>query len=90
MQAAAQKALADRIEYLNKNAPATRGKEAEAGAVVAVNVKTGGVIAMASYPDYSLDEYYDTYSELVQQSPSPLLNRAAQGLRRCARSHQCH
>lgn len=80
VQAAAQKALADRIEYLNKNAPATRGKEAEAGAVVAVNVKTGGVIAMASYPDYSLDEYYDTYSDLVQQSPSPLLNRAAQGL----------
>ena len=80
VQAAAQKALVDRIEYLNKNAPATRGKEAEAGAVVAVNVKTGGVIAMASYPDYSLDEYYDTYSELVQQSPSPLLNRATQGL----------
>ena len=80
VQAAAQKALADRIEYLNKNAPATRGKEAEAGAVVAVNVKTGGVIAMASYPDYSLDEYYDAYSELVQQSPSPLLNRATQGL----------
>ena len=35
---------------------------------------------MASYPDYSLDEYYETYSELVQQSPSPLLNRATQGL----------
>ena len=80
VQAAAQKALAERIEYLNKNAPASRGKEAEAGAVVAVNVKTGGVIAMASYPDYSLDEYYDTYSKLVQQNPSPLLNRASQGL----------
>ena len=80
VQAAAQQALADRIEYLNNNAPATRGKEAEAGAVVAVDVKTGGVIAMASYPDYSLDEYYETYSELVQQSPSPLLNRATQGL----------
>lgn len=80
VQAAAQQALADRIDYLNKNAPATRGKEAEAGAVVALNVKTGGVIAMASYPDYSLDEYYQSYSGLVQQSPSPLLNRATQGL----------
>ena len=80
VQAAAQQALADRIAYLNNNAPATRGKEAEAGAVVAVDVKTGGVIAMASYPDYSLDEYYETYSELVQLSPSPLLNRATQGL----------
>ena len=66
-----KKALADRISYLNNNAPATRGKEAEAGAVVAIDVKTGGVIAMASYPDYSLDEYYQTYSEMVRQSPSP-------------------
>lgn len=65
---------------MNNNAPATRGKEAEAGAVVAIDVKTGGVIAMASYPDYSLEEYYQTYSEMVQQSPSPLLNRATQGL----------
>ena len=80
VQAAAQQALADRIQYLNQNAPAGRGKEAEAGAVVAVDVKTGGVIAMASYPTFDLGEYYQNYSQMVQQSPSPLLNRAAQGL----------
>ena len=80
VQAAAQQALADRIQYLNQNAPAGRGKEAEAGAVVAVDVKTGGVIAMASYPTFDLSEYYQNYSQMVQQSPSPLLNRAAQGL----------
>lgn len=80
VQAAAQQALADRIQYLNQNAPAGRGKEAEAGAVVAVDVKTGGVIAMASYPTYDLGEYYQNYSQMVQQSPSPLLNRATQGL----------
>ena len=80
VQAAAQQALADRIQYLNQNAPAGRGKEAEAGAVVAVDVKTGGVIAMASYPTFDLSEYYQNYSQMVQQSPSPLLNRAIQGL----------
>ena len=80
VQAAAQQALADRIQYLNQNAPAGRGKEAEAGAVVAVDIKTGGVIAMASYPTFDLSEYYQNYSQMVQQSPSPLLNRAAQGL----------
>ena len=80
VQAAAQQALADRIQYLNRNAPAGRGKEAEAGAVVAVDVKTGGVIAMASYPTFDLSEYYQNYSQMVQQSPSPLLNRATQGL----------
>lgn len=80
VQAAAQQTLADRIQYLNRNAPAGRGKEAEAGAVVAVDVKTGGVIAMASYPTFDLGEYYQNYSQMVQQSPSPLLNRATQGL----------
>lgn len=80
LQAAAQKALEDRIRYLNQNAPATRGKEAEAGAAVALNVKTGAVLAMASYPDYDLNDYYNNYSAMLSQTPSPLINRATQGL----------
>ena len=72
VQAAAQKGLADRISYLNKNAPATRGKEAEAGAVVAIDVKPGGVIARASYPAYSLTDDSTGSSELEQLSSGRL------------------
>lgn len=79
VQAAAKKALEERIATLNTRAPGY-GREANAGAVVAIDVKTGGVIAMVSYPDYDLSTYYDQYSELLNMQPSPLLNRAAQGL----------
>lgn len=79
VQRVAQTALADRIALLNTRAPGL-GREADAGAVVAINVKTGGVIAMATYPNYDLSQYYDTYDELVTQNPSPLINRATQGL----------
>lgn len=79
VQRAAQTALENRIKELNTRAPGM-GREANAGAVVAIDVKTGGVIAMASYPTYDLSQYYDLYSDLVQQNPSPLLNRATQGL----------
>lgn len=79
VQRAAQDALEARIKELNTRAPGL-GREANAGAVVAIDIKTGGVIAMASYPNYDLSEYYQNYNELVQQNPSPLLNRATLGL----------
>lgn len=80
VQAAAQKAVADRIAFLNKNAPVMKGREAEAGAAVAIQVKTGAVLALASYPDFDLSQYYSLYNELSAQKPSPLFNRATQGL----------
>ena len=43
-------------------------------------VDAGGIIAMASYPTYDLTQYYDIYNDLLNQTPSPLLNRATQGL----------
>jgi peptidoglycan glycosyltransferase len=54
------------------------------GGVVAMNYKTGAILAMASYPSYnpnqlaSLDttEVNNYDSQLLHQSPSPLLNNA--------------
>lgn len=52
------------------------------GAAVALNPNTGEVLAMASYPTYSLENYYDT--EVAQaraaDPQSPELNRATSGL----------
>lgn len=52
------------------------------GAAVALNPNTGEVLAMASYPTYSLEEYYD--SDVAQaratDPKSPELNRATSGL----------
>lgn len=52
------------------------------GAAVALDPNTGEVLAMASYPTYSLENYYDT--EVAQaraaDPQSPELNRATSGL----------
>ncbi|NTW71888.1 MAG: hypothetical protein HGA49_06565 [Eubacteriaceae bacterium] len=49
LQQTAEKALADQINQIRSNG---RAPNASSGAVVAMNAKTGAILAMASYPDY--------------------------------------
>lgn len=46
------------------------------GSAVVIDVKTGGVLASATYPSYNLATYYDDYSALAADKSSPLWNRA--------------
>lgn len=71
LQKVTQDALAEKIESLN-----TANKSG--GAAVVMNCKTGEVLAMATYPSYDLNTYYDDYNELVKDGNSPLFNRAIQ------------
>ncbi len=51
------------------------------GAIVAVDVRTGEPLCVASYPTYNLDTFLDDYADLVSDEENrPLLNRALQGL----------
>ena len=52
------------------------GADAEGGSVVVMNVKTGQVLACASYPTYSLATFREDYQDLMQQPFAPLFNRA--------------
>lgn len=52
------------------------GLDAEGGAVVAMSVKTGEVLACASYPTYDLSTFFDNYNEIKQEKFAPLYNRA--------------
>ena len=57
----------------------------EAGAIVAVDVNTGEVLALASKPSFDPADFLKgidskTWSNLVNDKSSPLLNRATQGL----------
>lgn len=49
-----------------------------AGAAVVQNVKTGAILAVSSYPNYSLNTYYSDYSSLAEDKGKPLWNRACQ------------
>ncbi len=50
------------------------------GAIVAINPKTGAIIAMVSRPSFDPNNLENNWSEISQSGSSPLLNRASQGL----------
>ena len=56
------------------------GKDAEGGAVVAIDPKTGQVLVCASNPTYDLSTYFENYDALKEADFNPLFNRALNGL----------
>ena len=54
------------------------GSDAEGGAVVVMNVKTGQILACASYPTYDLSTFREDYNKLLETQFAPLYNRALQ------------
>jgi len=57
----------------------------ERGSLVAIDTRTGGILAMASTPSYDPNLFvtgisYKDYGELTQSDDKPLLNRSVQGL----------
>ncbi|MCI9405351.1 MAG: penicillin-binding protein [Oscillospiraceae bacterium] len=79
LQRVAQDALESQILWLQDNGEEGEGKEATAGAVVAIDCKTGEILAMASYPTYNLATYSQDYHDLLANPDNPLFNRALQG-----------
>lgn len=69
LQEVVEQTLANHIENLEESA---------GGAIVVMDM-TGGVLAMASYPDYDLATYSSDFSKLASDPLKPLYNRATQG-----------
>lgn len=81
LQAVTEKSLAECIENLNEhgiNADG-EGKDAKAGAVVVMEVKTGEVLASASYPTFNLTTFSEDYNKLLEDERAPMWNRALLG-----------
>ena len=80
LQMAAEDALAKTIESLRDPEQNTDeegdGLDAEGGAVIVLDVKTGEVLVCASYPTYDLSTLFDNYNEILNTEYAPLLNRA--------------
>ncbi|MDD3192856.1 MAG: penicillin-binding transpeptidase domain-containing protein [Oscillospiraceae bacterium] len=79
LQRVAQDTLAQEILWLQANGEEGEGREASSGAVVAIECKTGEILAMASYPTYNLATYNQDYNDLLANPDNPLFNRALQG-----------
>ena len=82
IQMVAEDALADIIAYLQdpeQNPPADGGHDVEGAAVVVMEVKTGDVLACASYPTYDMMTYKEDYDKILETDFDPLYNRALLG-----------
>lgn len=80
MQLACEKALKDTINEINQNATsADDGRDADAGSIVVIDVNTGDILAMASYPTYDIETFTECYNDLLEARGTPLFNRALAG-----------
>lgn len=83
LQSAAETALANGIENMQASQAQngnTSSDVASGGAVVAVDVKTGEPLALASYPTFDLSTMFENYEALSTDETKPLWNRALFGL----------
>lgn len=74
LQMTAEDKLAQVMEELR--AAGGDGYDAEGGAVVAMDVKTGEILVCGSYPSYDLSSFFENYKEIESGDYRPLVNRA--------------
>ncbi len=81
LQRTAEESLASLITALRATAVEGKhvdGSDVEGGAVVVMDVKTGQVLACASYPTYQLETFREDWEMLNSDPYAPLFNRALQ------------
>lgn len=79
LQKIAEDSLAYYINKIRSEGGEKTGADADSGALVVLDVKTGDVLACASYPTYNLQNFNKEYSFLLEQNAKPLWNRAVSG-----------
>ncbi len=82
LQQTAEKALKDTIESIKKKGLMSddkAGADAGGGAVVVMDVNSGEILAMASYPDFDPATFGEDYDELIKDTGKPIFNRAISG-----------
>ncbi len=82
MQEAAEAALAETVPRLRREGATNSrwgGADAKGAAVVAIDIKTGGVLVSASYPTYDISQYSKNYNAMKKDKYLPMFNRAVQG-----------
>lgn len=85
LQTKTEEVLEDIIKKIqNGELNNTKYEDATAGAAVVLEVKTGEILALASYPTYSPGDFADginneEYKKYFQNKDTPMFNRAIQG-----------
>lgn len=72
LQQTLESSLANRIRAI--------GGDCDSGAAVVLDVNSGDVLAMSSYPTYDMSRFNEDYNELLANTANPMINRAVSGL----------
>ncbi|MDD3766100.1 MAG: penicillin-binding protein 2 [Eubacteriales bacterium] len=81
LDAQLQKTLEDSLERtIGEISRKPKTKDARAGAGVVIDVGTGEILAMASYPTFDPSKFNELWGELSQHPDKPMWNRAISGL----------
>ncbi len=82
LQEAAEKALEKQILSMRAEAEMdpTKPQDVEGGAAVVVDVNTGDILAMATYPTYDITRFNELYNEMLEDPLKPMFNRALSGI----------
>jgi penicillin-binding protein 2 len=76
LQEVAENSLEKRMREISSR----EGINITCGAAVAVQIKTGEVLAMATCPTYSQETFNKDYESLIKDPQRPMLNRALNGM----------
>ncbi len=82
MQMVAEKALAENIFKIREEAKWSgplSGEDASAGAMTVLDVDTGEILAICSYPTYNLATFSEDWAIISTDETKPLYNRALSG-----------
>ena len=81
LQERTERALAETIEAIRLKGEASKtgdGADVEGGAAIVIDVDTGEILTMASFPTYDLSRWREDYAVNSQNPLSPFLNRTIQ------------
>ncbi|MCQ2428267.1 MAG: hypothetical protein MJ137_07720 [Clostridia bacterium] len=83
LQIRAEDALAENVAWVvaeaAKSGKKFEGEDCDAAAMVVEKVGTGELLAVASYPSFNLATFGKDYNDLLEDSRTPLFNRALNG-----------
>lgn len=84
LQTKTEEVLETYIKKIQTGGFTLKFEDATAGAAIVMDVKTGEILAMASYPSYNPEEFVDgisnsEYAKYFQNEDKPMFNRAIQG-----------
>ncbi len=83
LQEAVESSLAIRMQEIRekgKSSASASGDNAEGAAAIVLDVNTGEILAIASYPTFNLTTFNKDYSILSSDPLSPMMNRATGGV----------